>query len=231
MGRIRYRMRFTKREALRYISHHDLMRVFELALRRSSLPVSYTQGFNPRPRVSFALALPLGVESLDEIVDIDFEQTGTAPDKQQVLQALAEQMPPGLTLLDAEVAEGRPRVVAVEYVCIVPPEILRPEQLQVRLEEFLASESVPYSRSRGDRKAPRKFDARAFALDARLDGKELSMRLKAGQDGGMKPSDLLALLGLDADRILVTKTRTILAEPTSPGAANDTGTGPQKTTK
>jgi radical SAM-linked protein len=230
MARVRYRMRFTKRDALRYISHHDLMRVFELALRRSGLAVSYTQGFNPRPRVSFALALPLGVESLDEIVDIDFEQTGEVPDTRQVLSVLAAQMPPGLELLDAEVATGRPRVVAVDYVCTVPPEFLRPEQLQVRLEEFLASDSVPYSRSRGDRKPPRRFDARAFVLDARLTGDELSMRLKAGQDGGMKPSDLLALLGLDPDRVLVTKTRTVLADDSPPGDTHQTGTEPQKNT-
>ncbi|MCZ7607200.1 MAG: TIGR03936 family radical SAM-associated protein [Planctomycetota bacterium] len=89
----RYRMRFEKREALRFISHHDLMRVFELALRRSGLRVAHTQGFNPHPKVSFALAIPLGVESLDEIVDIDIEHEAEAPAPEQVVNQLGAVMP------------------------------------------------------------------------------------------------------------------------------------------
>jgi radical SAM-linked protein len=212
MGRTRYRLRFTKRDALRFISHHDMMKVFELALRRSGLPVSYTQGFNPRPRVSFALALPLGVESLDEIVDIDLEHESDPPAPDTVLETLAKQMPGGLNLLDAAVATGRPQVVAIEYRCEIPPDMVPPDQLQQRLEQFLASGSHPFTRSRGDKKAARSFDARAFTLDARLEDSVLHMRLKSGQEGGMKPSDLLQVLGLDPNRLPVTKTRSILNE-------------------
>src|SRR5690606_23183450 len=106
----RYRLRFEKRDALRFISHHDLMRVFELALRRSGLQVAFTQGFNPHPKVSFALALPLGVESLDEIVDIDLRHDDHPPSPDHVLQQLAGQMPGGLRLTQAEQATGRPQV-------------------------------------------------------------------------------------------------------------------------
>jgi radical SAM-linked protein len=207
----RYRMRFEKREALRFISHHDLMRVFELALRRSALKVAHTQGFNPHPKVSFALALPLGVESLDEIVDIDISHEGDPPVPQSVLDALAAQMPPGLRLISAELATGRPRVVAVEYECELPLELAELQLLQGRLEAYLAESSHPFTRDRGKDKAPRSFDAREFTQSARLDGKVLKMRLKAGQEGGMKPSDLLQILQLDPIRNLVTKTGTILA--------------------
>jgi radical SAM-linked protein len=206
----RYRMRFEKRDALRFISHHDLMRVFELALRRSGLKIAYTQGFNPHPKVSFALALPLGVESRDEIVDVDLDYADNPPSPQDVLKQLAAQMPPGLLLKHAEVATGRPQVVAVEYQCDVPAE-LDTQDLQRRLMDFLAQASHPFTRSRGSRKAARSFDARAFTLHAEMRERTLHMRLKAGQDGGMKPSDLLQILGLDPNRLLVTKTRTILA--------------------
>jgi radical SAM-linked protein len=202
-------MRFEKREALRFISHHDLMRVFELALRRSGLPVAHTQGFNPHPKVSFALALPLGVESLDEIVDIDLEGE---PEPQSVLQTLADQMPKGLRLVSAQIATGRPRVVAAEYECELPFDQADLQQLRGRLEAFFASATHPFSRDRGKGKSPRSFDAREFVQGAQLDGKVLKMRLKVGQEGGMKPSDLLQILQLDPIRNLVTKTRTILAE-------------------
>ena len=208
----RYRLRFHKREALRFISHHDLMRVFELALRRSGLKVAHTQGFNPHPKVSFALALPLGVESLDEIVDIDFEHEDEPPAPDEVLQTLGAQMPPGLTLISGEIATGRPRVIAVEYECELPPDYAELQELQGRLNAFLDSETHPFTRDRGKGKAPRSFDARAYVERAGLNDRRLEMRLKMGQEGGMKPSDLLQILQLDPTRHLVTKTKTILAE-------------------
>jgi radical SAM-linked protein len=207
----RYRMRFQKRDALRFISHHDLMRVFELALRRSGLKVAFTQGFNPHPKVSFALALPLGVESLDEIVDIDLQHDLDPPSPETVRQQLAQQMPPGLTLLQAELAAGRPVVAAAEYECELP-QGLDIQDLQARLNGFMAEQSHPFTRSRGTKKAARNFDARAFTLDARIEGRALKARLKTGAEGGMKPGDLLQILGLDPTRLLVTKTRTILAD-------------------
>ena len=142
----RYRMRFEKREALRFISHHDLMRVYELALRRSGLKVAHTQGFNPHPKVSFALALPLGVESLDEIVDIDIEHEADAPSPESVMAQLGEQMPPGLRLLSAEIATGRPRVIAVDYECELPPDFAELDELQERLTAFMQSATHPFSR-------------------------------------------------------------------------------------
>ena len=208
----RYRMRFEKREALRFISHHDLMRVYELALRRSGLKVAHTQGFNPHPKVSFALALPLGVESLDEIVDIDIEHEADAPSPESVMAQLGEQMPPGLRLLSAEIATGRPRVIAVDYECELPPDFAELDELQERLAAFMQSATHPFSRDRGQGKAPRSFDARAFTRSATLEGRLLKMRLLFSQEGGMKPSDLLQVLQLDPNRFLVTKTRSILAE-------------------
>jgi radical SAM-linked protein len=207
----RYRMRFEKREALRFISHHDLMRVFELALRRSGLKVAHTQGFNPHPKVSFALALPLGVESLDEIVDIDIEHEADAPSPESVVKQLGEQMPPGLRLLNAEIATGRPRVIAVEYECELAADFAELDGLQNRLKAFLQSASHPFTRDRGKGKAPRSLDARAFTQSATLDGSLLKFRLAFTQEGGMKPSDLLQVLQLDPLRLLVTKTKTILA--------------------
>lgn len=207
----RYRVRFEKRDALRFISHHDLMRVFELALRRSGLKVAFTQGFNPHPRLSFALALPLGVESFDELVDIDLEHADLPPEPSLLVSVLGGQMPPGLRLLHAWLATGRPRVIAAEYQCDVGQEADL-AGLRLRLEALHSAPSLPFSRSRGDGKSARKFDAKLFILSAALDGRVLSMRLRTGADGGMKPSDLLTLLDLDAGGILVTKTRTLLED-------------------
>jgi radical SAM-linked protein len=102
----RLRFRFSKTGSLALLSHLDLVRLMERALRRSGLPVSFTGGFHPLPRVQFALALPLGAEADGEWMDIEF----TAPlPAQQALAQLQPQLPAGFHLLQAdEVAVSGP---------------------------------------------------------------------------------------------------------------------------
>ncbi|MHC4839868.1 MAG: TIGR03936 family radical SAM-associated protein [Planctomycetota bacterium] len=212
MANARYRLRFQKREALRFISHHDLMRSFELALRRSKLPLAFTQGFNPHPKVSFALALPLGVESLDEIVDIDLEYEQEPMDCTKVMQRLGEQLPPGMKFTQCELAEKRPVVVAADYLVDLTRAQIDLQQLDERLQSFLKAEEHKFSRPRGPKKPPRVFDARQYVEHATVKDGILSMRLTLSQQGGMKPSDLLQILELDPLSLLVTKTGTILVD-------------------
>src|SRR5579871_5404355 len=68
------RLRFRKGGPLRLLSHHDLMRTFERMLRRAALPFRRTQGFHPKPRLVFALSLPLGVVGGDEVVELELDQ-------------------------------------------------------------------------------------------------------------------------------------------------------------
>jgi len=72
---MRVRLRFTKLGKIRWTSHRDVARMWERALRRTSLPVARTAGFNPRPKVSFGLALPTGHESVAEFLDVDWYVT------------------------------------------------------------------------------------------------------------------------------------------------------------
>jgi len=73
--RSRVRLRFTKLGKVRWTSHRDVARMWERALRRAELPVAYTEGFSPRPRLSFGLALSTGHESLGEYLDVDLADT------------------------------------------------------------------------------------------------------------------------------------------------------------
>src|SRR5438270_5642800 len=68
------RIRFRKDGDLRLVSHHDLMRCFERMLRRAALPMRNTSGFHPKPRLVFALSLPLGVIGRDEVAELELEQ-------------------------------------------------------------------------------------------------------------------------------------------------------------
>jgi len=71
MAPLKVRLRFAKRGDLRLVSHHDLMRCLERMARRAGLPLAQSQGFNPRPKIAFTLALALGIEGHHEVVEIE----------------------------------------------------------------------------------------------------------------------------------------------------------------
>jgi radical SAM-linked protein len=68
---VRLRLRYSKLGKVRFVSHRDGARLWERAVRRVGLPVAYTEGFTPRPKLSFGLALPTGAESVAEYIDLD----------------------------------------------------------------------------------------------------------------------------------------------------------------
>ncbi len=94
----RIRLKFTKTNPMHLISHLDLLRLLERALRRSQLPVSYSQGFHQLPRLQVALALPLGIEAEGEWMDIDFHEDIEPKVIKQVMQKF---LPIGINLLNA----------------------------------------------------------------------------------------------------------------------------------
>lgn len=88
---------FEKTGSAIYISHLDLMRVFQRAFQRAGLPLTHTQGFNPRPSVSIALPLSLGVESRCELLDFDLE--GAYPPEEEIVSRLNQALIDGVQVL------------------------------------------------------------------------------------------------------------------------------------
>ena len=95
----RLRIRFAKTGSMALLSHLDLMRMLERALRRSGLPISFTGGFHPLPRIQIALALPLGAEAHSEWLDLEFTEAISA---EHLLQGLQPLLPEGIGLLSCE---------------------------------------------------------------------------------------------------------------------------------
>src|SRR5215831_14809955 len=91
------RIRFRKGGDLRLVSHHDLMRCFERMLRRAALPFRSTSGFHPKPRLVFALSLPLGVVGCQEVAELELEQP---VEPREIHARLARQAPAGLEILE-----------------------------------------------------------------------------------------------------------------------------------
>jgi radical SAM-linked protein len=95
------RVTFSKSGLLRYLSHHELMTALLRALLRAQIPVAYSSGFHPNPKISFGPALAVGIEGTKEIFDIELT---TLMDPSYFLTALNAQLPAGLSFLDAEIA-------------------------------------------------------------------------------------------------------------------------------
>src|SRR5690554_5857953 len=86
-------IKFAIEEQLRYLSHLDTMRLWQRAIRRAALPVVYSQGFNPHPKMSFATALPVGVISEAHYLDINFAKDITSEDMASLQQVLPAGLP------------------------------------------------------------------------------------------------------------------------------------------
>jgi radical SAM-linked protein len=184
------RLRFRKGGDLRLLSHHDLMRCFERMLRRAGLPFRTTSGFNPKPRLVFASALPLGIVGSDEAVEIEFDAELLA---EEVRDRLARQAPAGLEILDARTIDRRrtAQVRLASYCLALPPE--RAEGLSDRLDELLRASELWVERTRPE---SRRLDVRPYVADLRLADGRLEMDLRVTPNGAARPDDLLSLLGL-----------------------------------
>ncbi len=103
---MRVRFRFAKLGKIRFTSHRDVARMWERALRRAALPVASTEGFSPRPKMHFGLALSTGHESLGEYIDVDFQEPEAADlDLDALPELLSPLLPIGLTVERAAVIE------------------------------------------------------------------------------------------------------------------------------
>jgi radical SAM-linked protein len=190
---IKVRLRFAKRGDLRHASHLDLMRCLERMLRRARVPMATSQGFNPRPKMTFALALGLGIEARREVVDLELTEPWTPSDLLARLESCA---PSGFIWVDARplpaaAAAPKPRSAAYE---LPVPEGDR-AAARAALMPFLSSATWPVIRRRADRQRP--MDLRPHVLSAELaDDGVLRFRLAVATDGSARPEDLLEALAL-----------------------------------
>jgi radical SAM-linked protein len=190
MVRDKIRIRFRKGGDLRLISHHDLMRCFERMLRRAALPFHSTEGFNPKPRMVFAMPLPLGVIGCEEVVELELDDE-LAPN--EVCRRLAEQAPAGMEIFSARRIDGREtaHVRSVTYWIAVPPQ--QTDGLAERVTSLLAAPECWVERSRPQ---PRRMDIRPYLRDLRVLPGGLEMDLWVTPNGTARPEEILDLLGL-----------------------------------
>jgi radical SAM-linked protein len=203
---MRARITFSKQGALRYTGHLDLHRLWERAMRRADLPLSYSQGFHPQPKISIAAALPLGFSSLGEVLDVRFNEEIPT---EEIASRLEDSLPPDIQITNvASVDEREPalqtQVLSATYdVHLTEP--VHGSELKRKVEELLASESLPRER-RG-----KPYDMRPLieTLDVitEADGKVwLQMKLAARDGATGRPEEVLTALGIEPEYTRVERT-------------------------
>jgi len=158
----RLRMRYAKRGRLRFSSHRDFQRAFERALRRAGVPMAYSAGFSPHPKISYANAAPTGTASEAEYLEIG---VAAELDPREVRDRLDAALPPGLDIIDVVVArtpDFMERLQASRWRIELPG--LRPGEADDPLSRLLAADEVLVQRL--TKNGVRTFDARGAVLEA-----------------------------------------------------------------
>lgn len=208
---IRIRMTYAKLGNLRFVGHLDLQRLFERALRRTNLPLRYTQGFSPHMRVNLASALPLGFVGQAEQMDFWLDQDLPLD---EISSRLNKSLPAELILKDLQVIDNKQpslqaSLLSSEYEILLPAGI-DPQALKDQINTLLSQEALPVQRRK------KTVDLKNLILEWQLPGDapetllKLSMKSSPLENG--RPDEFLDLLGIDPAECLITRTKLIFEE-------------------
>jgi len=194
MSRVLLKLR--KGDKVKYLSHLNFTRAFEMALRRARVPVAYSSGFNPRPRMSFGSAVGVGVTSDDERIVLELASPENPSD---ILERLNSQLPEGMEVLSAEAVEGSPPGLNASQFQIAAAcdEGCGPAAVGKAVEELMKSGQIRVVRTREGK--TKEIDIRPFLLDADVAecGERsvlVNVSLRLGDAGGARPQDFLQAL-------------------------------------
>jgi radical SAM-linked protein len=203
---IRIRVEFAKSETMRFTSHLDLYRAWERLLRRAGIPLVFSQGYNPRPKLQLAAPLPLGITSRAEI--IDFWSTESPFVVDTIKLQLVESAPPGIEIQTIEMIDPaapplQKKVVAAQYQVTLLDNV---RDLDRKIEALLAAESIMRER-RG-----KTYDLRPLVKELSEvpgDPQHLIMLLNAGEGSTGRPEEVLLALGIQPENTCIERTRLI----------------------
>jgi radical SAM-linked protein len=196
---VKARFRFTKHGKVRFTSHRDLARILERSLRRVAVPVAYSEGFSPRPKLSFGLALPTGFESDAEYFDADL---ASPVDPASLIGPLSEALPPGLAVTAATpVPPGTGSLQQLVTSCSWHLDLLGVpvEELSARAAELLDAPTLPLQRERKGKVST--VDVRPQILHLEVQGRTadgVALLAELGTETvAVRPSELIELVGGD----------------------------------
>ena len=210
----RLRLRFGRGEELKFISHLDIIRLWQRALHRAGIALAYSEGFSPHPRISLAAPLPIGVTSEAELMDI-FGTKWVSP--HFLTMAMSQQLPPGMEILQVyQIALGLPSLQSqirhTEYKVEVEAEKSQ-NDVEAAINSLLSLRQLPWQHQRDT--GTRHYDLRALIDDLWLASWHypygtIGMRLRCDSSGSGRPEQVTAALGFTHHPQSIHRTRLIL---------------------
>lgn len=207
------RVRFTRGDNVKFISHLDLMKLFERTIRRTGLPIAHSQGFNPHPQMVFGLPLSVGVTSEAEYADFELIEY-MEPSKFK--ERMNRELPAGILITEAVERTGRNNIMAsisgaVYEITVFLKENLSMEQLNIKLDSFLKNEVIMVKKEgkggiRDIDIKPMIHKLELYPVNVILAGYEefetifgMKSMLSAGSIANLKPELLLAAFAVKSD--------------------------------
>ena len=210
----RIRITYEKTGAMRYTSHLDLQKVWIRALLRAKLPLAYTQGFHPTPKVAYAWPLPLGWGTEGELMDIWLDDPeGKEVDGQEFIQKVNNSMPAGLRILEVEkLPYSDPALTIIIQSAvyqIIFPELLGEKDLAKKMERLMAQEMI--ERERRGKIYDMKPLIENWSCGVNSDGDAYMEVQMAARDSAMgRPDELAAALEFDPYAVNIIRMKYLL---------------------
>ncbi len=182
--KIKYRLRFAKRGAMRYLSHLDMMRLMTRAIRRAGVPVTFSRGFNPRPRIAILAPLPVGIEAQSELMELRLDEQ-LCPD--DIRNSLNEELVDGIEITGVEPAD---RPMKADFRADY--EVDLPDGLSVEraaLEAVMARDQVCVEIETA--KGIKTVDLRPFLLSLELFDRKLRFVVRVTPQGTARPDTVV----------------------------------------
>lgn len=190
---VNYRINYEVKGSLAFLSHLEVMRLWQRAMLRCHLPIAWTQGFNPRPKLSLGPARNVGVEGLSEYLDAEFDGLVKSA---ELIEKLNGILPEGVTVLKVrEIPQGTKMLEAVINEAVYKVTFLNgiPADAAQKVADLLAAEECLYIRK--SPKGEKEIDLRSYILGMEINGDDLMISVKAGTGGSLRVAELLAVLG------------------------------------
>jgi len=205
-------IKFRIKGSLRFLSHAETMAVFQRACVRAGINIQYSQGFNPRPRLSLPLPRPVGVESDNELLALRIRRAHENADTSELCTKIAAdlsaQLPDGLELISVSIAKKGTSFQPCLARYILPLEAkCASEELRATAWRLLASENL-YIRRETAGKRSKNVDVRVFLQSLELDGRDIIAECRITSAGSIRVDELLELLELDYSKLAAPIRRT-----------------------
>lgn len=207
-------IKFRLSGSLRFLSHAETMKLFQRACVRCGIKVCYSQGFNPRPKLSLPLPRTVGVESDDDLLslrledehlnELDLEQSASYASK--ISRQLSAGMPEGLSIVDCKLSKTKLTASSVSYLIAVHN---LDENLNDRITDLMASRTLNLPRPINKKKSKlanrksqiKNVDVRGFLKSVKTDNKTITVECNTGPSGSIRVDEILKLLEVDTEHL------------------------------